>query len=75
MFRMTTICVHTVSFYMSNRMSSAMSYQLVSRYNVIIISVNKLCDRLKGKGKDIAASYQNHHTAMGNHMPYGITQC
>ena len=24
---------------------------------------------------DIAVCNRNHHTAMGNHMPYGITQC
>ena len=29
----------------------------------------------KGKGQDIAVRNQNHLTATGNHMPYGITQC
>ena len=24
---------------------------------------------------DIAVRNRNHHTAIGNHMPYGITQC
>ena len=24
---------------------------------------------------DIAACNRNYHTATGNHMPYGITQC
>jgi len=30
---------------------------------------------VKGKGKDIAVRNRNHHTATGNHVPYGITQC
>ena len=27
------------------------------------------------KNTDIAVSNRNYHTATGNHMPYGITQC
>jgi len=27
------------------------------------------------KNTDIAVRDRNYHTAMGNHMPYGITQC
>jgi len=29
----------------------------------------------KGKSKDIAVRKRNYHTATGNHMPCGITQC
>jgi len=31
--------------------------------------------KVKGNGKDIAVRNRNYHTATGNHMPYGITQC
>ena len=30
---------------------------------------------MKGRNKEIAVCNRNHHTAAGNHMPCGITQC
>jgi len=33
------------------------------------------CESKSKVNTDIAVRNQNYHTATGNHMPYGITQC